>query len=69
MKGINQNVGGWTLLEDDILFAWYPTHGARKVMELTGRTRQAVLNRARLYELKCEVGRVRNERGQFGRAA
>lgn len=69
MKGINQTVGGWTLREDDILFAWYPTHGTRKVMELTGRTRHAVLNRARYYSLRCDGSDVPHYAGKRRAAA
>lgn len=54
MRGVNWKIGAWTVREDDVLFAHYPKTGFRDVSRLTGRTRHAVLNRARYYGIKME---------------
>lgn len=52
MKGRNQNAGGWTREDDDVLLELYETHGSRAVMEKTGRTIDSCRNRAKFYGLK-----------------
>lgn len=53
MKGRNGHDGAWTVREDDVLFAEYEQRGAIAVSERTGRTVNAVRNRARYYGLRC----------------
>lgn len=53
VRGKNQNSGGWTRREDDVLFALYEQHGARPVADKTGRTMKACNSRAAFYGLSA----------------
>lgn len=42
----------WSAEEDAILRKYFPTHGSKKVTELTGRTRKAISNRCAVLGVK-----------------
>jgi len=52
MRGTNQHTAGWTDEQNAILLRDYEEHGSLVVSLQTGRTRSAVVERARLYGLK-----------------